>query len=391
MAPLTLVASTVVQAAPAAAADAPYRVDPGLIFNNIKGSKAQQEAILRHVHAAIDNAPRGSRIRIAQYLFDIQSSADKLLEAHKRGVGVQMLIDDNGPSAQTTQVRKALGTDQTKRSYVATCKRGCMSSQRSVQHAKFFLFSRSGESENVSMISSANLYTGNTYTSWNNVHTLVGDTKVYGALNRYFDDMRKDKDNPNYYRTVTSGDHKLYFFPSAGKDPFVDILQNVRCTGAAPGYGNKGRTVIRVAQWGWSAARLEIARQLWRLHDKGCIVQVLYNNGEVGPRVPKELLRKSKKYGVMRVDNAQIDTGGKPGPDVYLHHKVLAISGVWFNRPNTKVVYTGSQNFSGPGLRQNNEVTVRIKGAAVHDAYVRNIDHIRKDWSERVTTPPSPA
>ncbi|HEX8508691.1 MAG TPA: phospholipase D-like domain-containing protein [Propionibacteriaceae bacterium] len=380
--------------APKPAPKPTFKVKPGVIFNNPKGSKAEQRRIATHVEQAIKNAPKGSTIRIAQYLFDLDSSADALIAAHKRGVNVHLLIDDNPVSAQSKRVRTALGNKRSARSYLVRCKNSCMSSKTSVMHAKFFMFSQSGLSRNVSMISAANLYTGNTFTSWNNLHTLVGDTTMYASLSRYFDDMLPDIDRPNYYRTTTSGAYKAYFFPrravaGTADVPLLDVLNHVRCTGAAAGYGtSKGRTVVRIAQWGWSAARLDIARRLWTLHDQGCAVEVILNNFQTGVRVTQTLLRPSRTRGVMRVYNAGIDSNGNGKRDLYMHHKVLTVNGVWFGRRNTRVVYTGSANLTGPGLLANNEILLRIMGTPTYNAYAGNLGYIRDRWTRRVTRAP---
>ncbi|HYP46482.1 MAG TPA: phospholipase D-like domain-containing protein [Propionibacteriaceae bacterium] len=387
---LTLGTSTV---APAAA-PIPYSVKPGVIFNDPKGTKAAELRIVTHVERAIDNAPKGSTIRIAQYLFDLDSSADKLIAAYKRGVNVQLLIDDIPVSEQSKRVRGVLGTNKRAGSYLTRCVNSCMSSKTSVMHAKFFLFSQTGSSRNVSMISAANLYTGNTFVSWNNVHTLVGDTTMYASLNRYFDDMLPDIDRPNYYRTTTSGIHKIYFYPRTAVPgtadvPLLDVLNHVKCTGVARGYGYQGRTVIQIAQWGWSAARLDIARRLWTLHDQGCLVQVILNNFQTGARVTQTLLRPSRKRGMMRVYNAGIDSNGNGKRDLYIHHKALIINGVWFGRPNAKVVYTGSANLTGPGLLANNEILLRVVHNGTYHAYAQNLNYIRDRWTRRVTRAPA--
>lgn len=264
-----------------------FVVKPGVTFNDPTGSRAEERRIVTHVEQAIDNAPKGSTIRIAQYLFDLDSSADKLIAAHRRGVNVHLLVDDNPVSEQSRRVRAVLGTNKRARSYLVRCFNSCMSSSTSVMHAKFFLFSQSGASRNVSMISAANLYTGNTYVSWNNLHTMVGDTTLYASLSKYFDDMLPDRDQPNYYRTTTSGASKVYFYPRTAVPgtadvPLLDVLNHVTCTGVAPGYGSNGKTVVRIAQWGWSAARLDVAG---------------------------------------------IDSNGNGKRDLYVHHKVLTVTG----------------------------------------------------------------
>jgi lipopolysaccharide biosynthesis regulator YciM len=54
------------------------------VFNNPRGTKAQQLAIITQIDRSIDAAPAKSTIRMAQYLFDIDSTADKLIAAYKR-------------------------------------------------------------------------------------------------------------------------------------------------------------------------------------------------------------------------------------------------------------------------------------------------------------------
>ena len=142
--------------------DAPYTPSAGTVFNNPKGSRAKQRAIITEIERAIDASAPGSTIRLAMYLFDLQSTANSLIAAHKRGVHVQVLLDDGETSKPYKDLRHALSNDKTKDSYIFRCKRGCMASVRSVQHAKFYLFTQVGDAQRVSMVSSANPYTGNT-------------------------------------------------------------------------------------------------------------------------------------------------------------------------------------------------------------------------------------
>jgi hypothetical protein len=373
----------------------PFSIKPGLVFNDPTGSKAARLRIVTQVEKAIDHAPKGSTIRIANYLFDLKSPATKLILAQRRGVHVQLLIDDAPLSKQTKRVRAAFGTSTKHGSYVRRCKNGCMSSQPGVMHAKFYLFSQSGSSKWVSMVSSANLYTGNSGTSWNNQHTIVGDKVLYNSLSRYFSDMIKDKDRPNYYRTTTSGKYKLYFFPRAAKPGskdivLLDVLNHVKCTGVAKGYGTSARrTMVRVEQWGWTSARLDIAKRLWKLHNAGCNVQVINNKFKTSSVIMRTLLKRSAKHGKMPVYNAGIDTNGNGKRDKYMHHKVVAISGNLFGKSNSKVVFTGSANFSGKATLSNNELILRVTDNKTFDAYAANFAYIRHGWTKKVKVAPN--
>ena len=46
------------------------------------------------------------------YLFDLSSTADRLVRAHRRGVHVQVILDDGEDSKQYKKVRHALGQQQ---------------------------------------------------------------------------------------------------------------------------------------------------------------------------------------------------------------------------------------------------------------------------------------
>ena len=101
------------------------------------------------------------------------------------------------------------------------------------------------------MISSANPYTGNTYNSWNNNHTIVGDTTIYNSLTKYFTDMLADRTNLNYFRVTTSGKYTMYLYPQAARtarghrdvegaqpDLVQDHRQGVRERAAVPSSGS---------------------------------------------------------------------------------------------------------------------------------------------------------
>jgi len=384
---MTLSGAGVAVGAPAAPVQAPKA---GVTFNNPRGTASQQEAIITQINRAIDAAPRRSAIRMAQYRFDLDSTATKLIAAYRRGVKVQVLIDDGYLTSQHKRLRKVLGTNKAKGSFVTTCKQSCMSNAPSVMHAKFFLFSAAGSARRVSMVSSANIFTGNTYKSWNNLHTIVGDATVYNSLTHYFKHLIRDKTNLNYYRTASSGKYKLYMFPRAPRRAVntvlqLDVLNHVRCSGVARGYGRDGRTVIRIAIWGWSSARLNLAKQLWRLHHQGCRVEVILNRATAHQKILSALLKRSPKQGRMPVFDAWQDTNKNGKADLYVHHKVMTINGHWFGRSNTKVVYTGSQNYTNPGTRLNDELVLRIRDGATLNAYDRNLNLIRDRHAKRLT------
>ena len=73
----------------------------------------------------------------------------------------------------------------------------------------------------------------------------------------------------------------------------------------------------------------------------------------------------------------------------YVHHKVLAISGRVFGSKGTKVVYTGSQNYTEEGNRVNDEMVCGSGTARRTTRYVRNLNYIRAHGTKgRITRVP---
>lgn len=379
-----------------------YSPGDSTVFNLLRTSRAKQLSIVEHIGRSIDAAPKDSTIRIAQYAFDVESTAKKLVKAHRRGVHVQLLVDrhkryaaqpweDYNTSRQTLRLTRELGTDKKKSSFVTMCQASCMSNRTSAMHAKIYLFSQVGSSHEVSMVSSANITRTNSKNSWNNINTLVANQTIYDSLKKYFDDMTRDTSNHNYYRTTTSGKYKLYLYPRSSKRAtLATALDHVSCTGAAPGYGNGGHTVIRIAMYSWATSRIDLARKVWKLHDSGCRVEIIYNSGRTSVHVQKVLFRRSAKYGVIRLYDAWLDRNLDDRPEQYMHHKVLAINGVWSGRRNAKVTYAGSQNFTGNATTDNNDIILRILDDATYDAYAKNLSYIQDHSPLRLFRPAPP-
>lgn len=360
-----------------------YSPGNSVTFNDPTGSKDERFAISKHVERAIDSAPKGSLIQIAHYSFDIARSADRLLAAHRRGVRVQMIVDQHEQlvTRETRRLIRALGESRKKDEFLVRCKASCMSNRTSAMHAKFYLFSAVGGSRHVSMVSSANLTHTNSSTSWNDLQTVVGDRVLYDSLQQYFRDMAKDKTRRNYYRTTESGVRKLYLFPRAAKKKpvLLNVLEDVSCSGAAPGYGSKdGKTIVRVGMYSWTSDRIDLARQLWKLHNQGCLVQIIYNSGRTASPISRVLLRRSDKHGQLRLHDAWRDRNGNNQPEQYMHEKALTVNGVLAGRPNSKVVYAGSQNFTPNATTDNNDIIFRVADAKVYDAYAENFLSIRE-------------
>jgi phosphatidylserine/phosphatidylglycerophosphate/cardiolipin synthase-like enzyme len=351
----------VIEAEPAAA------VTPtdGAVFND-PTDPAKQYAIRDYIRSLIQSTASGSTIRIAMYHFNNTSVSGDLLAAAGRGVRVQLVLDHGTASSAAVQsLISGLGTDRAKASWVTLCTQdaACIGSAGTpIMHNKFYLFSNVSGASNVVVQSSANLTPENAENYWNNAVTLVGNTNLYNGYVSYFNDLAAKQKNADYYRTVSSGNAKAYFFPRAGTDEATDTIynaldDNVSCEGNSSVGTETGRTIIRIGMWYFS--RDDIARKLRELADQKCWIEVVYTTMDAGSR--------GHLAGHDRIVLYRIDDG-----TYIIHSKYMLIEGTYAKLKDTKWVFTGSHNYTNAALRENDEAMVRIQSAAIHDQYRAN-------------------
>ena len=378
-------------APPVAPSEAPSAVSTladSVVFNKPTGTKTEQSAITDHVRDLTRRAAAGSDIRIALRSFLEPGLAEDLVEAKGRGVRIKVIVDHARTEGhpEWESLAKAFGTNRSKSSWVHRCTKGgaCIGigNASTHHHNKIFLFSSTGGRSNVVVQSSANISRTNRTRGWNNAITFVENPGLYNGYLGYFDDLARMRKNPDYYRTWTAGDARLHFFPRAprpghrGTDTATDSiyqeLENVRCTGNTTVGTRDGRTVLRVAMFAFT--RSLVARKLQELDDKGCYVSVVYTDASASTL---ERLKKPTANG--GVDLWQYkDTRDGEEVEIYQHSKYLLVEGNYRGRPNQKITFTGSHNYSYVGLRGNDETLLEVDGAAVHDAYRANFLELRR-------------
>lgn len=432
--PALAIAGLLALTAPSASAEPTTYVSTGPVFNNPKGSQAEQNAILGHLGRLINGAVPGSTIRISLYAFGSAWTADRLVEAHRRGVNVQVLVDDDtlseawmGSSGRTVRDKLVQAFAEVPppgttygTSWFRVCEynKPCLadSSIGGVNHNKFFLFSRTTGSgspatgvpvDDVVVQSSGNLTAQDLSELWNDAMTIVGNQALYAGYTAYFDRLTQAQADKvrvkDYPVDVEAGDAKAYFFPRATTDVVVNILNTVGtgvvntapqdgtfpgCAGNSAGHGTAdGRTVIRIANG--QISRPAVARKLWELADGGCYIDVVYGKladyeAEGEHRETAYWLTRSTRLGKIslhRLDNQDLsgpakDDGTEPDSGTTSHTKYLLIDGSYNAKKDQKVVFTGSHPFTGMALTDNDETLLkyvdRSANADVFDAYVEN-------------------
>ena len=353
---------TTEQPASGDARTAPRALPGHVFFNDPLGGTRAKFALVRHINEAIRRSPRGSTIRVAEYSFAMPSTAAALVNAHRRGVMVQVIVDDHATRWRSVrELARALGMHKHANSFVKVCHRSCRGGPGN-QHAKFVTFSRTGRKQDLVMIGSVNFTRFNAMEQWNDLYT-VADPRLYTQVRGWFRLMKKDRPQAQLKFPGAGEGMRMVISPlvdpSKRDDPVYQRLQAVRCRGARHAGDPQHRTIIRIAMHAWNGSRgVLLARQMAGLHELGCNVKVLYGIG-----IGRQVLSILTKAGVP-VRNSE-DRGRR------VHEKVMILSGVLGKDRSAKFVWTGSHNWSNRSL-VNDEVILRVEGARLVGGYLHN-------------------
>jgi hypothetical protein len=301
----------------------------------------------------LESTPAGESVRAAYYTFTRTRIADAFVDAHERGVDVQLVLGNtnNPDGAALTTLRTGLEDRLT------ICREGqesggCIGDR--IQHNKFILFSELEDgSRDVVLQSSAN-FTNPQTNQFNNLVVIRDDTALYEAYSNYWTDLLAQVTNLDYYHSVV-GDlqTKAYFYPRASGDTIVGILNNVDCAIGADVY--LGMAIF-------TNPRIAIAERLVEMDAQGCNVHVLTRDGGNSGDI------------LATLSVGTIDLTLQP----IMHSKYLVIDGAYgANSSHQKLVWTGSHNFTGPALRRNDETLLKIRQDEVFEAFLEDWQHAR--------------
>jgi phosphatidylserine/phosphatidylglycerophosphate/cardiolipin synthase-like enzyme len=307
----------------------------------------------------LELAVPGSQVRVALFHITRVPMAEAFVAAAERGVDVDIVLDadnlaaDGSPNAAVSTLIDGLGAGR-----VTWCADACIGVN--INHNKIFLFSELADgSRDVVVQSSANL-TSTQRRLHNNAVVIRGDATLYAGYLDYWADLQARRTDTSYYRKA-DGDlgTRLYMYPRASGDTVLSILGNVDCF---PG------SEIHLAMSIFTAARVEVARELGRKASQGCEVRAAVNL-----EAPGEVVNAMASGGV---DVIRYPT--EPGVRG-IHSKYLLVSSRYFGSDEPqKIVWTGSHNYSGNALRNNDETILKIADDGVYDAF-------RADWEDIAT------
>jgi hypothetical protein len=247
-------------------------------------------------------------------------------------------------------------------------------------HDKFYLFTRTLGVSNVLVQTSINL--GGTGwrdggKGWNDALEVTGNTALFDSYTGYFADLKAKKVDNNYYDTrvpLQAGAAKVFYYPRAGSsvsgDPgentVMTMLNNTDCFGnTVVGTSDNHRTIIRITMMAIDLAYL--ADKLVAMDAAGCYVEV---NLRVEPdksaqvAAANTLLKKTSSgyNGVVVRYYCYADP-------IWIHSKNFQIEGKYYAKPDRKIIWTGSLNWTGGSLRGDDEVMLQMENGTVFDGY----------------------
>ena len=380
-----------------------WKAPRGPFFNDPRLRKGHFR-IERKVIDTIKHTPRGSYIRIAVYSFDRMPVADALIAAHRRGVKVQMLLNDHQDTAAMKKIRGVLGTNRTSKNFIYKCKASCRgaANEYNNMHTKLYLFSQAGKSEDVVAVGSANMMLNAVLHQWNDLYFTSGDHELFRELVSVFNDMRNDYNTrqPALFFCGTPvgpacddsvDKHTVWAFPRPSgpkNDLVLDMLDKVQCL-TPDGAGGVTRTRLALSMHTMRGNRGNyLAAAIRKKWAEGCAVRVMY--GLIGYHT-KGIIAAPTSRGRIPLRSTGLDFNpddnydlNKDGIDdlilsYYSHQKYLTIQGTYNGVRGTEMLLTGTSNWASLSTG-NDETWFTVRGSKVTRKYVKNFDY---QWNNK--------
>lgn len=315
----------------------PYRVAQGAVLGTPVAdpeTQAAEHPVVARLLELVAHTPEGERIRVVTRSFSLHPLADALVDAHRRGVDVQ-IIANRRVSKDFRAVRKMteeLGTDRTKASFVDLSRgsrRGVRIGGDGKVHQKTWTFTRVGDTRHVVVTGSANLSYYSTR-QYSDMWVFAGRTDVWRAFDRDFREQTGElkRRGPRYAPRL--GNDRAFFFPGwdEASDPVAALIDAVPARGS----------VLRFAMYAWHSDRgRNLARIVAAKARAGARVQV------ISLHIGKDIAATLRAAGV-EVHGARFADGS----DVHSKLSLLAWTGP--DGVRHRRVVTGSDNFGSDSL-----------------------------------------
>jgi phosphatidylserine/phosphatidylglycerophosphate/cardiolipin synthase-like enzyme len=306
------------------------------------------------------------------FSWSVTDVADALQRAAERGVVVRVVLDgqltdDTSPAIATLRSAPLddlvfCGTSSATVSGSTAC---VANYGTSINHNKIFTFSTSGSWKRVVMVTSQNM----TYTQdnlFNNAVVVHEDYDLYDHYTAYFNDLRAERKNNDYYHDSVNGYHKSpntavtsYHSPASSGDIVDGVLSYFSAY--------QSGCTTDVAEAMFTAGRQAVADELLRIARMGCKVRVVYSSMD---KAIRDTLIQSGNVSLKKYDDGE--TSNYDGRRVAIHSKYLIVHGNYNGTAGRTIVFTGSHNLSRSALVYNDETVVKIEHPDVSAGFQDN-------------------
>ena len=341
-----------------------------------RSSTTIQKKLLAYINGATDGSEvRGHITRISNG--DI---ADALIAAHKRGVTVYLVQDggavkDPGASLEGDRLEEYFGTRH-KYCYEDRGESGpsvfdltsCVSSVQgtintpTTHHIKNWYFSNTVVNNRTrtysTWVTSYNL-TKTSDKQFNDVFIVNDNEDLYSAYVRSFASFYNQDRSDDFFNVEGRGHHviasantEISYSPQKAGDYVATALSRI---------GYQQGCKLKVANLSISSYRRSVLKQLVRVSELGCQVQVAYSGANAAA--------------VSRLQAAGIALRVAKGTRI--HSKMMLYRGRYDGTPGRTIVWGGSHNWTKGSLRVRDEVFVAISRLGI---YKRYRDYFEQIW-----------
>jgi phosphatidylserine/phosphatidylglycerophosphate/cardiolipin synthase-like enzyme len=379
------------------AAEEPHTTVAGAysVFNVPSTDYRPDYAIEDHLIELINETPAGEDIYGAMFSWTRIPVAEALRDAQARGVDVRLAIDKGGSQGTTNTdpdnvaIQTLKAADLTQLTFCegpgtsGLQQTACISNREySINHNKLFSFSKTGSMAEVVFSASQNM-TNSQGNLFNNAVVIHGDAALYGFFARHFTNMLEQKKNNNYFNSpdgyyrTDDNSVTVYFSPRADSNGNSTTQPSTDTVNLLMGYikDQPGPCTLDIVHAEFTNARIAVADQLVRIAKLGCKIRLVY--GSMADTVYSRLSQSSNIEMKRYYDRASTDPED-PRDAVGVHSKYINFSGNYNGTPNRDIVFTGSQNLTGPSLRNHDETLLKVEIPAVTQGFADNFETV---WS----------
>lgn len=339
------------------------RIEPIFSYPTLEG--APDDIHEDTVTKLLAQAVPGSTVYFSIFTLTRMNIAEAFINADRRGVSVNILIDEHSIEAKATQYLR----DRLPRDVTITAD-GAIGDNNN--HNKFLLLEQLDNGDRKVVWQSSSNFTNTQRHLHNSSVVIRDDIPLYKAYKSYWEDMATGQQDLNYNRTESGQIATVHFSPRSDFDTHLQALENIECT---------QDSTIHFLYSIWTRYRSEVVDRIGELVEEGCTVNAIIDQeaSTVGP------LLERAGANVLEYPRYTHREGPNPDQITNIHSTSMLIEADVTIDGETKrrrLVYTGSQNLSGPGLVNNDEALLEIEDDDIYRQFVNDWERIYKQGKE---------